>query len=325
MGGANAASIILGAVLFDAVYGEVPNRVHPVVGIGSLTRGLLRFRPNGRVREFCFGALLVLCVVGVTGVLAWGLTVSLELIEHAEMLPRALARGTRIAVESVLLSTLFAGRALVEAGSRMRAALSASLTEGRAALSHLCSRDPSQLSSSELCGATVESLSENASDSFVAPLFWYALTTSLGGPGLVAAAVYRAVNTLDAMIGYRGRYEYVGKFAARFDDVLNWVPARLTAVVLWCASVLCRFDVQRAAIVAWREHRATESPNAGWPMSLAAGALNVELTKRDCYVVGRGLAEPSVRTIARCERLIVVAFGVFTTLTCLGLWGMHDD
>lgn len=325
LAGANAATIVLGAVFFDVFCGEVPNRIHPVVGVGSLTRVLLRFRPAGRIPEFCFGALIVLCVVGVTGALAWAFSVGLDRIQNSAALPSWLTRGIRIVCESILLSTLFAGRGLVEAGVRMRAALDRSLTEGRAALSHLCSRDPSELTASELCGATVESLSENASDSFVAPLFWYTLATLMGGPGLVAAAVYRAANTLDAMIGYRGRYEYVGKFAARFDDVLNWVPARLSAGVLWCAAALCRYDLRGAATVAWREHTATESPNAGWPMALAAGALNVELTKRDCYIVGRGLGVPSVITIANCERLVITAFGLFTVMICVGLWGLGND
>lgn len=170
----------------------------------------------------------------------------------------------------------------------------------------------------------MESLSENASDSFVAPLFWYALVTSLGGPGLVGVAAYRATNTLDAMVGYRGQYEYLGKVAARLDDVLNWVPARLTALVLLVAAALCRLNVKQAWQVAWCDHSATESPNAGWPMALAAGALNVELTKRDVYVLGKGRGEPQVETIQSCERLVSVGFAIFTAVTAVWLWGVHD-
>jgi cobalamin biosynthesis protein CobD/CbiB len=139
---------------------------------------------------------------------------------------------------------------------------------------------------------------------------------------LVAAAVYRAANTLDAMVGYRGRYEYVGKFAARFDDVLNWVPARVTALMLLLASALCRLRVRQAWRVAWREHGATESPNAGWPMALAAGALGVELSKRESYVLGVGLSAPDVVAIAACERLIRVGFGLFTMVASATLIGV---
>lgn len=319
--GSNAALIVCGAVFVDATFGEVPSGVHPVVGMGWLTRRVLSWRPNGSVREFVFGIGLVLIVVGVSGAAAWGLALGLSTLTSvlAAKVGPTLAWGAQVALEAVLLSTLFAGRGLIVAGKRMRRALDVSLDAGREALSHLCSRDPSALDQAELCGATVESLSENASDSFVAPLFWYVTVTLLGGPGLVGAAAYRAANTLDAMVGYRGKYEYLGKCAARFDDVLNWIPARLTAVTLLAAAVCCRLNPARAWRVAWREHGATESPNAGWPMALTAGALGVELTKRDCYVLGRGLAVPGPAAIAASERLIGVGFALFTVVASLVL------
>src|SRR5690606_13833152 len=102
-------------------------------------------------------------------------------------------------------------------------------------------------------------------------------------PGLVGAAIYRATNTLDAMVGYRGQYEYLGKTAARLDDVLNWIPARLTTALLVLAS---GFGAVRAWRTGWRDHRLTESPNAGWPMATVAGALRVRLGKRGAYVLG---------------------------------------
>jgi adenosylcobinamide-phosphate synthase len=285
---------------------------------------MLRLRPRGKVREFLFGMLLVATVVGVSGVMAWGIVAGARHLTAALAADGWLWNIVLTVAEIVLLSTTFAGRGLIDAGRRMRRALHVSVDDGRAALSHLCSRDARALTRSELCGATVESLSENASDSFVAPLFWYALVASLGGPGLVGVAAYRATNTLDAMVGYRGQYEYLGKVAARLDDVLNWVPARLTALVLLVAAALCRLNVKQAWHVAWRDHSATESPNAGWPMALAAGALNVELTKRDVYVLGEGRREPQVETIQSCERLVSVGLAVFTVVTTAWLWGVHD-
>lgn len=322
--GSNAALIVCGAVLVDATFGEVPSAVHPVVGMGWLTRRALSWRPTGSLREFVFGVGLVSIVVGVSATVAWALELGLSTLASvlATKVGLTAAQAVQVAVEAVLLSTLFAGRGLVVAGKRMRRALDVSLDAGREALSHLCSRDPSGLDRAELCGATVESLSENASDSFVAPLFWYVTVTLLGGPGLMGAAVYRAANTLDAMVGYRGKYEYLGKCAARFDDVLNWIPARLTAVTLLAAAACCRLNPARAWRIAWRDHGATESPNAGWPMALAAGALGVSLTKRDCYVLGRGLAVPEPAAIAASERLIGVGFVLFTVVASLILlWG----
>src|SRR5258707_3875514 len=128
---------------------------------------------------------------------------------------------------------MFALRGLGREAQRMRDALAAgSLDEARERLRSLCSRDPSALDASALVAGTIESVAENASDSFVAPLFWFAL---LGLPG---AVFYRAANTLDAMIGYHGKYEWLGKTAARLDDALNFVPARITAGLLLAAAWL---------------------------------------------------------------------------------------
>ncbi len=310
--GPHHALVVLGAVALDALFGELPNRIHPVVGMGTLTRFALRYRPTGRAREFVFGVLLVLFVVGVTLLLAWVLQKAVD--RALQLPPPTLGRALSGCAEAFLLSSLFAGRGLIVAGRRMRSALQASLPAARSALRHLCSRDPRALSRAELCGATVESLAENASDSFVAPLFWYVVVGLFGVPGLLGAAAYRAVNTLDAMVGYHGAYEYVGKAAARLDDVCNWLPARLTAALLLLAAALCRFDVSTAWRTAWQESQATESPNAGWPMATAAGALGVELTKEDSYALGKGLAPPDMTTIRDCERLLTVTFAVWTLL-----------
>ena len=122
-----------------------------------------------------------------------------------------------------------------------------------------------------LVSATVESVAENTSDSFVAPLFYFLL---LGIPGAIA---YRVVNTLDAMVGYHGEYEYLGKFASKLDDVLNFIPARLTALLLVVAAFLSKRSASASWRVALSDHSKTESPNAGWPMAAVAGALNVQL------------------------------------------------
>jgi adenosylcobinamide-phosphate synthase len=135
--------------------------------------------------------------------------------------------------------------------------------------------------------ATIESVAENASDSFVAPLFWFALF------GLPGAVFYRATNTLDAMIGYRGKYEWLGKASARLDDALNLVPARLTAWLLLSAAWLQRRDAWRGARTLARDGARTDSPNAGRPMAAMAGILGVELAKAGQYRLGEAI-EPLV-------------------------------
>src|SRR4029077_2094874 len=150
-----------------------------------------------------------------------------------------------------------------------RALARGDLAAARRGLASLCSRDPGALDGPARAAATIESLAENASDSVVAPLFYFAL---FGIPG---AVFYRAVNTLDAMIGYHGRYEYLGKAAARFDDLLNLIPARLTAGLLLAAAAVARANVWDGLRVLRRDHGAPASPNAGWPMAAMAGLLGV--------------------------------------------------
>jgi adenosylcobinamide-phosphate synthase len=156
----------------------------------------------------------------------------------------------------------------------------------------LVSRDTSELEKTSLVAATVESVAENTCDSFVAPLFYFLF---LGLPGAIA---YRVCNTLDAMIGYHGEYEYLGKFAARVDDVLNFIPARLTALIMVVATCLSRKDMGRAWSIMLRDHNKTESPNAGWTMAVAAGALNMQLEKAGHYRLGDAGASLSPRTIS---------------------------
>ncbi|MFC1864895.1 CobD/CbiB family cobalamin biosynthesis protein, partial [Chloroflexota bacterium] len=120
----------------------------------------------------------------------------------------------------------------------------------------------------------------------VAPLFYFLL---FGVPGAIA---YRVVNTLDAMVGYHGEYEYLGKFASRLDDVLNFIPARLTALLLVLASFLSGRGARASWQVTLREHSKTESPNAGWVMAAVAGALSVQLERVGHYRLGEADTPP---------------------------------
>jgi adenosylcobinamide-phosphate synthase len=157
------------------------------------------------------------------------------------------------------------------------------LDDAREQLSWLCSRSPSNMSADELAGATLESLSENLSDGFVAPMFWYCLLGPLG------SVAYRVANALDSRIGYRGKYEFLGKASARFDDVLNLVPARLTCVFLALAATFVTdcsgSDGIKTAI---SDRKQCDSPNAGWPMASMAGLLGVRLEKKGEYCLGAG-------------------------------------
>lgn len=177
------------------------------------------------------------------------------------------------------MKTTFSLRELEAAALRVRDALP-DLNLARERLSHLCSRDASNLSEEEIIAATIESIAENISDGFVAPFFYWAL---FGVPG---ALYYRAVNTLDSMIGYHGEFEQFGKASARLDDVLNWIPARITAGALWLGGKARGFDAGGGFAILRRDGAKTESPNAGRPMAMMSGLLGVELEKPGHYRLG---------------------------------------
>lgn len=298
-----ALGVLALAWLLDSTLGEPPARLHPVVWMGWAIAPLKRMRPRAPWLELAVGGL-------------YALGVALGFALAARQLLAALATlpALRIAVEVYLLWSCFALRALLAAGRSMQAALGRNdLAAARTALTSLCSRDPRALSQTELAGATIESISENTSDSVVAPLFYFAL---LGVPG---AVFYRAANTLDAMVGYRGRFEYLGKLAARLDDALNLIPARLTTLTLWLGGALLQLSPAAGGRVWWRDRARTASPNAGQVMAMTAGLLEVRLDKRDAYVLGAELRTPDARALEQALRLVQLSGWLFALLLAAAL------
>jgi adenosylcobinamide-phosphate synthase len=288
----HAAVVLGGALAIDLALGEPPARLHPVVWMGGVISALVRRAPRaGRARAFAFGLLLAL---GVPALFAAGAAAALRALQAWPV--------AQWALEALLLKSCFAVRALGEAALAVGAALrSGDLGAARFALRSLCSRDAAALDGQQVAAAAVESVAENASDSAVAPLLWWAL---LGVPGAMA---YRAMNTLDARIGYHGEYEWLGKASARLDDLLNLVPARLTAALLVAAGALRGGDARRGVRTLLREGRRTESPNAGRPMAAMAGLLGVELEKVGCYRLGEGLGAAGPGTIVAAWRIAFAA------------------
>lgn len=296
------------ALVLDVVAGEPPTPLHPVAWMGRSASLLMRLAPRqGALGQLFFGALVAIAIPA-------GFTLaSMALLAGAARWP-----VIELLVASLLLTSMFAVRALGAAALRVQGALTAGhLDQARHQVQSLCSRDPSALDPPHIISATVESLAENASDSVVAPLLYYAL---LGLPGIV---FYRAVNTLDAMIGYHGRYEYLGKASARLDDLLNLVPARLSAGLVLAAGWLSGLNVRRGWRMLRRDGRTTESPNAGLPMAAMAGLLGVELHKRDHYRLGDPLAPLETATIGTAWRVVASAAILAALLVTIILGARH--
>jgi adenosylcobinamide-phosphate synthase len=220
-------------------------------------------------------------------------------------------------LHALLLKPTFAYRGLRNAVKDVIEALeNENLAEARRLLGwHLVSRHTNELSAEEVAGAAIESLAENITDSVTAPLLAYAVG------GLPAVWAYRFINTADAMWGYRTEeFEYLGKFPAKLDDTLNWLPARFTGWLLVAAAwVLPNASGRHAAQTMLAQHHRTASPNAGWTMGAMAGALGITLTKRDTYELAGGQHAITVAAIKKALRLTDICVGLSVGLILFGL------
>lgn len=280
--------VIVLAVCLDQLLPEPPARFHPVVWMGRTIGGLERLAPRRPATVLVFGAAGVVLIVGLWGALAW-----LAILGLAELGVVAYLLGG-----AALLRTSFAVRGLIAAGESVRLALDhEDIDEARTRLQHLVSRDRTALSAPLVAASAIESVAENTTDSYIAPWFAFALL------GVPCAVAYRAANTLDSMWGKRGGYEYLGKSAAHFDDLVNLIPARLSAVMMLLAGALVGLPVRQGWSVMLRDRRTTESPNAGWTMSAMAGLLGRRLEKPDHYDLGAEFPRPEAEDIARGNRV----------------------
>jgi adenosylcobinamide-phosphate synthase len=282
--------------------GEFPSLLHPVVWIGKIISLLEKFAPKRGLRvQFIYG---VGTVISTTALFAFLTYLLLNYLREINVV-------AYILVAAFLLKSTFSVRELHLAAFKIKTLLEKNnLGKTRFEMRALVSRDTSKLDEPLLVSATLESVSESTCDSFVAPLFYFLL---LGVPGAIA---YRVVNTFDAMIGYREKYEYLGKFAAKLDDVLNFIPARLSGLLIVVAAFLCKRDSRNAWRVMLRDKNKTESPNAGWPMGAAAGALRVKLEKAGHYNLGNVNNPLSPKLISSGVRLVEMAM-LLWVLFCL--------
>ncbi|ROP62655.1 adenosylcobinamide-phosphate synthase [Enterobacter sp. BIGb0383] len=292
------------AWLLDCLIGDPRGMPHPVRWIGSLITLTQRW-----VRRICHGeralriggALMWLVVVGATGGLSWGVL----------LLARSLYPWLGWVVEVWMIFTLLAARSLADAARDVERPLRADdLAQSREKLSWIVGRDTSALQPPQIRRAVVETVAENSVDGVIAPLFFLLL----GGAPLAMA--YKAVNTLDSMVGYKHeKYRAIGMVSARLDDVANFIPARLSWLLLTLAAWLCREDAGRAFRIGWRDRKNHSSPNCAWPEGTVAGALGIRLGGPNDYFgqrvekpwIGDAVREVSTDDIPRTLRLMWVA------------------
>jgi adenosylcobinamide-phosphate synthase len=286
------ASMVI-ALLIDAWWGEPPTALHPVVWMGKFLgrwgRGLPDRPPAcafiGGAAGWIVGTALF---AGVAWAISRGTTLAAARAPAAPWLPA----GVTALVYGILLKPLLSWRLLRTEVLAVESAIGESLDAGRARVAQICSRDTRCLSEGRVRETAIESLAENLNDSVIAPLFWFAVA------GLGGATLYRFANTADAMWGYRGRWEWAGKWAARADDVLSWIPARLTAVALVTPRLWRRLRVEAGR---------TPSPNSGWPMGAVALRLGVQLSKPGMYVLNSRGRQAAAADTVRATRVATAA------------------
>jgi adenosylcobinamide-phosphate synthase len=277
------------AITIDIAFGEMPNTLHPVVWIGSLIQRITIVCERATQKYLCGLALALICIscAAVTGSMLNVLT------SHYQI--------AGIFVTAYFLKSTFSIRSLVSSSLLIYRELSVNdLKSARSDLIALVSRDASGLNEQKIASAAIESTAENFVDSILSPILYFALF------GISGALVYKAINTLDSMVGYKNeRFREIGFVSAKLDDVVNWIPARLSVLFLLPACI--RFSCGSALRVCLRDHALPASPNSGYPMAIVAGALCCRLEKPGSYVLGGECPDPSGEQIRQANRIIVGA------------------
>ena len=272
-------AFLIGYIL-DLIVGDPMNFPHPIRLIGTLI-GKLDKALNKRRARMLEGVLLCIIVV-LTTAFATTLVIVVSYKIHVAL---------GIAVEAILTCYILAARSLqVESMKVYKKLKSGTLEEARYAVSMIVGRDTDVLDQEGVTKAAVETVAENTSDGVIAPMLY----TVLGGP--ILGFIYKAVNTMDSMVGYHNeKYEYFGKAAARLDDIFNYIPSRLSAVFMILASYICGKDYsgREAVRIYKRDRNVTKSPNAGQTESVCAGALGIRLAG-NAYYFGRLVEKPYI-------------------------------
>jgi adenosylcobinamide-phosphate synthase len=300
------ALVLLLAAGIDIIFGEPPAAVHPVVWIGKLINLLKNAAPKTH-RKF-YGVIMALCCVFFAALLGY----SVLYIAALPGIPGILA----LFIEAYFLKATFAINCLLSPAREIYKHLEENrLEKVRELLPIYVSRNTSKLTKTQMSSAVIESVSENYVDGILSPIFYYAL---FGELGLVAAYVFKAISTLDSMVGYKTEpYKELGYFSAKSDDVLNWIPARISVIFILAAALIVALLPKKQGKInpfnsirsAMEDGMKTPSPNSGYPMAATAGALGIKLEKPNTYVLGASYPPTEIKDIKRVSQLIAIASG----------------
>lgn len=299
-------TILLFALAIDLVIGEFPVKIHPVVWIGNLINFF-----KGKLLKYdnkLSGFILAVCVIILSSLIV---LVPLLLIKHFLYINESMIYLFKL-FAILLLSSTFSVKLLLSSARDVETDLkNNNLNKARKAVSYLVSRNTSELNKEHIISAVIETLTENIPDSYVSTIFYYSLIGVIAGLcgvndfnviilAVLAALLHRVIDTLDSMLGYKtDELENIGFFSAKIDDVLNYIPARFSALVIIISAAMLRLDWRKANYILRRDARNCDSPNSGYTMASVAGALDIQLEKEGVYTLGDGFNKLEVDSIEK--------------------------
>ncbi len=300
---------LLFSLAIDIIFGELPGKIHPVVIIGSI----INFFKDLFIvfKNRISGILLVFCTCFVSSLILY----IIYFICKFNIILLFL-------MFIILLSSSFSVKMLLETAISVENDLNDSLEKARKSVSYLVSRSTDELTESFIVSATIESLTENITDSYVAPIFYYFIFSIIIILNpidnclymlLLVPILYRMFNTLDAMVGYKtDELKFIGYVPAKIDDILNYIPSRIAGLYVVISAYLLKLDGKNSFKIMIRDARNCPSPNSGYTMASAAGALNIKLVKKDTYILGDENKLIEVNDIEKAVNLSKLTIILFT-------------
>ena len=296
------------SLIIDLIFGELPTAIHPVVIIGKI----IDFFRNLfiKYRNRCSGFFTTIFTVIVSCLILFLIMRISSFNDYLFFI-----------IYSIVLSSTYSIKMLLSTAKSIENDLKEDLDKARKSVSYLVSRDTDELTESFIVSATIESMTENITDSYTAPIFYLTIVSIIFLLYnidyyiilLFIPFIYRISNTLDAMLGYKTEELIdIGFFPAKLDDILNYIPARISGIFIVISAYLLRYNGKNAYEIMKRDARKCPSPNSGYTMAPTAGALDIQLVKKDTYILGDDTHEINVLDITKAIKITSMTIGLFT-------------
>ena len=305
---------LLLSLFIDIIFGELPTRIHPVVIIGSLISFFKNIFISLKSRISGLFVVLGVCIISSVILYVIYLICSVNVILW-------------FIVFSILLSSTFSIKMLLSTAIDVKEALNDNIDKARQMVSYLVSRNTDELTESFIVSAVIESLTENITDSYVAPVFYYFIFALIIIKYpinnclyflLLIPMFYRISNTMDAMLGYKtDELIKIGFIPAKIDDILNYIPSRISGLCVVISAFMLKLDGKNAYKIMMRDARNCPSPNSGYTMATTAGALNIQLVKKETYILGddnKTITSDDIQKAVDLSKLTIILFTIIIIL-----------